>query len=82
MRDRDGLFEMEPTEAKRPQSSPAAVDKTFRAFDPHQVLLLPPSLEDWLPESHLARFVDDVLDLRPIRADHTEKRGYPPHDPG
>ncbi|MGW3984679.1 hypothetical protein [Streptomyces mirabilis] len=31
--------------------------KTFRAFDPHQELLLPPSLDDWLPEDQLARFV-------------------------
>ncbi|MFF1420606.1 hypothetical protein [Streptomyces sp. NPDC058280] len=38
------------------------MDKTFRAFDPHQVLLLPPSLDDWLPEDHLARFVADLVD--------------------
>ncbi|MGW2938748.1 transposase, partial [Streptomyces sp. NPDC001156] len=61
------------------------MDKTFRAFDPHQVLLLPPSLAEWLPEDHLARFVadlvDEVLDLGPVLADYTEKRGYPPYDP-
>ncbi|WP_449343303.1 IS1182 family transposase [Streptomyces sp. C11-1] len=61
------------------------MDKRFRAFDPHQALLLPPSLDDWLPEGHLARFVadlvDDVLDLGPILAGYTEKRGFPPHDP-
>ncbi|MET8210191.1 IS1182 family transposase, partial [Streptomyces sp. NPDC005373] len=51
------MFEVEPVGKKRPQGSPAAVDKTFRAFDPHQVMLLPPSLDDWLPEGHLARFV-------------------------
>jgi transposase len=48
-------------------------------------MLLPPSLDDWLPEGHLARFVadlvDEVLDLGPILADYTEKRGYPPYDP-
>jgi transposase len=59
--------------------------KTFRRFDPHQVLLLPPSLDDWLPEGHLARFVaelvDEVLDLGPILAYYTETRGYPPYDP-
>ncbi|WP_434975738.1 IS1182 family transposase [Streptomyces bluensis] len=61
------------------------MDKTFRAFDPHQVLLLPPSLDDWLPGDHLARFVadlvDEVLDLSPILADYTEKRGFPPYHP-
>ncbi|WP_435843885.1 IS1182 family transposase [Streptomyces hirsutus] len=61
------------------------MDKRFRAFDPHQVLLLPPSLDDWLPQDRLARFVadlvDEVLDLGPILADCTEARGYPPYDP-
>lgn len=79
----DGLFEVEQVEAKRPQAR-AAEDKRFRAFDPHQVLL-PPSLDDWLPEGHLARFVadlvDQALDLSPILADYTEKRGFPPYDP-
>lgn len=85
MRGGDGLFEVEPVGKKRSGGRPAAVDKTFRAFAPHQVLLLPPSLDDWLPEGHLARFVadlvDEVLDLSPVLADYTDKRGYPPYDP-
>nr|WP_093631652.1 IS1182 family transposase [Streptomyces sp. 3213.3] len=79
------MFEAEPVEKKRPQGGAVAVNKRFRAFDPHQGLLLPPSLNDWLPEDHLARFVadlvDDVLDLGPVLADYTEKRGFPPYDP-
>ncbi|MFD4761224.1 IS1182 family transposase [Streptomyces sp. NPDC058439] len=79
------MFEVEPVEKQQPQGRPVGVDKRFRPFDPHQVLLLPPSLDDWLPQDHLARFVadlvDDVLDLGPILADYTEKRGYPPYDP-
>jgi transposase len=71
-----------PGEAEGPR---APVDKTFRPYDPHQVFLLPPSIDDWLPEGHLARFVselvDEVLDLGPFRADYTEARGYPPYDP-
>jgi hypothetical protein len=63
----------------------APVDKTFRPFDPDQVLLLPPSLDDWLPAEHLARFiaevVDEYLDLTRIRASYTEGRGAPPYDP-
>ena len=62
MRDGDGLFEVEPADPKRPQARSAAVDKRFRSFDPRQVLLLPPSLDDWLPEDHLARFVADLVD--------------------
>jgi hypothetical protein len=86
MRGGDGLFEVEAVEKKRSGGRSAAVDKTFRAFDPHQVLLLPPSLDDWLPEDHLARFVadlvDEVLDLSPVLADYTDKRGYRPTIPG
>src|SRR5207249_4228336 len=63
----------------------APVAKTFRAYDPDQILLLPPSLNEWLPEGHLARFVselvEDALDLTAIRAAYTEERGYPPYDP-
>ena len=81
----NGLFEVDPVETRQPQVREAAVGKRFRAFDPHQALLLPPSLDDWLPQDHLARFVadlvDDVLDLATIRADYTEKRGHPPYDP-
>ncbi|MER5804256.1 transposase [Streptomyces mirabilis] len=79
------MFEVEPVGKRQPQARPAAVDKRFRAFDPHQVLLLPPSLDDWLPQDHRARFVadlvDKVLDLGQVRADYTGKRGYPPYDP-
>jgi len=61
------------------------VDKTFRAFDPNQGLLLPPSLDDWLPAEHMARFVaelvDEHLDLSRIRAAYTEGKGAPPYDP-
>ena len=58
--------------------------KTFRAYEPDQLLLLPPSLADWVPEDHLARFVGDVvatLDLRTIEETYTEERGYPPYHP-
>lgn len=61
------------------------VDKTFRVFAPDQGLLLPPSLDDWLPAEHLARFiadlVDEHLDLARIHAVYTEGRGGPPYDP-
>ena len=34
----------------------------FREFDRETGFLLPPSLDDWLPERHLARFVVEVID--------------------
>jgi transposase len=58
--------------------------KTFRPYDPDQMLLMPPSLADWVPEDHLARFVRDVVaavDLSAIEEAYTEERGYPPYDP-
>src|SRR5271154_3524148 len=52
--------------------------KSFRADDLNQSLLFPPSLHDWLPENHLARFLSDVvnaLDLEGIYASYSEKDG-------
>lgn len=34
----------------------------FRPIDRHTDYLLPPSVQDWLPESHLARYVVDVVE--------------------
>jgi transposase len=34
----------------------------FREFDRETGFLLPPSLDEWLPERHLARFVVEVID--------------------
>ncbi len=58
--------------------------KTFRPYQPDQMLLLPPSLSDWLPDSHLARFVPDLvdtLDLSAIEDTYVEDRGFPPYHP-
>jgi transposase len=59
--------------------------KRYRPYQPKQTLLFPPSLDDWLPEDHPARFVSDVidqLDLSCIYAEYEkEKRGYPPYEP-
>jgi transposase len=34
----------------------------FRPIDRQTSFLLPPSVEDWLPQQHLARFVVEVVD--------------------
>jgi hypothetical protein len=52
--------------------------KSFLSDDVNQSLLFPPSLHDWLPEGHLARFLVDVvsaLDLSAIYASYEEKDG-------
>lgn len=82
----DSLFEVVRQDVPTTRSEARGpVDKTFRAFDPDQGLLLPPSLDDWLPADHLARFiaelVDEHLDLSRIHAAYEEGRGAPPYDP-
>ncbi len=42
----------------------------FRSYDRETLFLMPPSVQDWLPKEHLARFVVEVveqLDLRALR---------------
>ena len=60
--------------------------KSFRPWNPEQMLLLPPSPVDWLPENHLVFFLLDLaaeLDLEPIHAIYRQKdpRGEKPYDP-
>ena len=59
--------------------------QNFLQCDRDQVLLLPPSLWDWLPEDHFARFLLDTvgaLDLRAFygsyRADGHGRAAYEP----
>jgi len=79
------LFEVEGVEPTTAPRRPAAEQKTFRAYDPDQVLLMAPVLQEWVPEGDLAHFVSDLvesgLDLGPIHAAYEEERGYPPYDP-
>jgi len=59
--------------------------KTYRPYCPDQLFLLPPSLQDWLPENHLVYFVGDVvdqMDLTDIESYYEkEDRGQPPYHP-
>jgi transposase len=79
------LFESPAPEADIKVVVKAPVNKTFRPYDHDQQFLLPPSIKDWLPEGHLARFVDElvdeVLDLDPFLNSYTDVRGYSPYDP-
>ena len=78
------LFEVGESERETAVGAGAAAKK-FRSYDQHQSFLLPPSLDDWLPDGHTARFVsevvDDMLDLSSIYASYTNKTGAPPFDP-
>lgn len=78
------LFEVAEPEVLTPVA-PAGKSKTFRSYDQFQSFLLPPSLDDWLPAGHTARFVsevvDDMLDLTAIYASYSNATGAPPFDP-
>jgi transposase len=61
------------------------MSKTFRAWKIDQPLFLPPSVQDFVAEDHLARFVvrliRDDLDLAEISGTYGSERGQPPFDP-
>lgn len=55
----------------------------FRALDRDTLFLFPPSIQDWLPENHLARFIAEVaakLDLSSLRAKYAG-RGHEAYQP-
>ncbi|MGZ6286301.1 MAG: IS1182 family transposase [Ktedonobacterales bacterium] len=47
----------------------------FRPIDRATPYLLPPSVEDWLPKDHLARFVVDIVDQLDLSALSAQYRG-------
>ncbi|MCK5426254.1 MAG: IS1182 family transposase [Thermodesulfovibrionia bacterium] len=59
--------------------------KTFRTYEPDQLLLMPPSLKEWLSEDHLVYFISDIVEGMKIGAIEEvyerEERGYPPYHP-
>ena len=59
--------------------------KTFRDWDIEQLMMFPPSVQDFVPKGHLAHFVRntvlEALDLSTILGCYSEARGYPPYHP-
>jgi transposase len=59
--------------------------KTFRPWDVEQRWLLPPSVNELVPDGHLAHFVRetfrDELDLSAVMSEYEEERGFPPFHP-
>lgn len=65
---------------------PGRMAARYRDYDLDQPFLLPPDIRDWLPENHLARFVDDTvaqLDLGEIlKVYESSLGGRPAYHPG
>lgn len=61
------------------------MSKTFRPWNIDQPLFLPPMVQDFVAEDHLARFVlnlvRDEIDLAAITGRYGSERGQPPFDP-
>ena len=61
------------------------MSKQFLPYEPEQMLLMPPSMREWLPEGHLAYFISDVVDTLDISeifvVYEAETRGAPAFHP-
>src|ERR1700758_999821 len=61
------------------------MSKYFRSWNIDQTLLLPPSVQDFVPKDHVSRFivelVQESLDLREITGSYVSGLGQPPFDP-
>ena len=61
------------------------MEKRFRRWEPGQGLLLPPSVDDFVPADHPARLIRDLvaddLDLSEILGSYTSRLGQPPYHP-
>jgi transposase len=61
------------------------MSKYFRPWNIDQTLLLPPSVQDFVPKGHLSRFIVELvresLDLKEIMGSYVSGLGQPPFDP-
>ena len=61
------------------------MSKYFRPWNIDQTLLLPPSVQDFVPKDHVSRFivglVRESLDLKEITGSYVSGLGQPPFDP-
>ena len=82
----DRLVGVDVVEGPAAVRAPVGAGKTFRPYDPDQVLLMSPVLGEWIPDGDLAHFVSDLvetgaLELSGIYASYEDERGFPPYDP-
>jgi len=53
----DRLVDVDAVQVPAAARAPVGAGKTFRSYDPDQVLLMSPVLQDWIPDGDLAHFV-------------------------
>jgi transposase len=55
---------------------------SYLPYDPQQMFLLPPALQEWLPDGHLAHFIGDTVDVLDLSAFHARyAKGGPRNQP-
>src|SRR6266478_5208187 len=61
------------------------MSKYFRPWNIDQTLLLPPSVQDFVPKGHVSRFIVELvresLDLKEITGSYVSGLGQPPFEP-
>jgi len=57
--------------------------RPFKSPDRTQIMLLPPAIEDWLPDNHLARFVVEIVEELDLDSYYSQygTTGSTPYDP-
>jgi transposase len=53
---------------------------SYLPYDPQHMFLLPPALQEWLPEGHLAHFIGDTVDTLDLSAFHARYAGGGPRN--
>jgi transposase len=53
---------------------------SYLPYEPKQQMLLPEALQDWLPEGHLAYFINDTIDSLDLGAFHARYAGGGPRN--
>ena len=90
MSDSDGLFPATELEHVDPVvddsvEAGAGVNKRSWACEPAAVMLVPPSLDEWLLQNHLSRFIADIVEIQldpsKFYASYAKSTGRPPYDP-
>ncbi|RJG00285.1 IS1182 family transposase [Noviherbaspirillum sedimenti] len=53
---------------------------SYLPYDPQQQMLLPPALQEWLPDGHLAYYISDTIDALDLSTFHARYAGGGPRN--
>jgi hypothetical protein len=70
------LVEVESVESPAAERPRVGVEKSFRPYNPDRVLLVAPSLRDWVPDGDLAHFKKSAGCRQPRGAPRSRQRAH------